>query len=257
MKDAGAVVARQWERSAAVYEGVVAPALSEAHRAVVARAGDLAGRDVLDVGCGTGRVAALAAERGARVTAVDVSPAMVAVARRAPELASARVEVMDAQYLALPDAAFDAAVASFSLMFCPEPDRAAAEVRRVLRPGGRLAGAVWCPAEECEHTAVSTVALAAAGGAHPPGVPTGQSLAEPGLVAELLAGAGFRDVRVERLRFALRYPGAEALWRAIAVIYEDRIPADGMAAAERAALAETARLGLPLRSWAWVFSARA
>jgi SAM-dependent methyltransferase len=257
MSDPGEVVARQWDRSAGVYDAVVGAALGDCHRALLARVGEVDGRDVLDVGCGTGRVAALAAERGARVTAIDVSAEMVALARRAPALAGARVEVMDAQDLALPDASFDAVVASFSIMFCPDPGAAMSEARRVLRPGGRFAATAWCPAEECEHTQVSAAALAAAGAPDLPGVPTGQSLSEPGLMGRLAEATGLRDVVVEKRRFALRYPGAGATWRAVRVVYAHRLPEDRLADAERATLEAVARLGLPLRSSAWVLTARA
>lgn len=251
------VVARQWERAAAVYDRVVSPALADAHRAILARAGDIAGRDVLDVGCGSGRVAALAVRAGARVRAVDLSPAMVAAARALPELAGVPVDVMDAQALDLPDAAFDVVTASFSVMFCPHPDRALAEARRVLRAGGILTAGVWCRPEECEHHDVSAAAVAAAGGPELPGVPGGQSLSDPDRLRELAGAAGFREVVIEKRRFALRYPGAEALWEAVELIYEDRLPAGRRPAAREAALATIARLGLPLRSSAWLVTARA
>ncbi|MEW6582536.1 MAG: methyltransferase domain-containing protein [Actinomycetota bacterium] len=254
--DPGAYVLRQWERAAAVYDRVIGTALGDAHRAILTRAGDVAGRDVLDVGCGTGRVATLAARRGARVTGVDLSPAMLAVARGVPDLAGACLEVMDAQDLRLPDGAFDATVASFSLMFCPDPGRAAAEVRRVLRPGGVLAAAVWCRPEECEHHDVAAAALDAAGAPDLPGVPGGDALCDPDRLHGLLRDAGFAEIRIDKRRFALRFPGPHALWDAVALLYAERLPAEGIAAAREAALAVIARVGLPLRSNAWVVTAR-
>lgn len=246
----------QWDAASAVYDDVVAPALCDAHRAIVARVGDVAGLDFLDLGCGTGRVAALAAERGARVTAVDLSPAMVRRAAALDQLRDARVEVMDAQELALPDASFDRVVASFSVMFCPEPHRALAEARRVLRPGGRFAAGVWSFPEECEHANVSSVAIAAAPREGAPDLPGGQALADPVRLRRLMEDAGFEDIRLERVRFTLRYPSVDGLWEAIKAIYGERLAPDRMAEAEAAARAESARLGLPLRSWAQVVSAR-
>jgi len=251
------LIRREWDRAARIYDGVIAPALADAHRAILARAGEVQGRELLDLGCGTGRVAALAASRGARVTAVDLSPAMVERTRALPVLAGARVAVMDAQELALPDRSFDRVVASFSVMFCPRPDRALAEARRVLRPGGRFAAGVWGFPEECEHAAVSAAAIAAAPLSGAPEVPTGQALADPDMLRALLAGAGFTDVRLERLRFTLRYPSADGLWEAVREIYLDRLDPDRLAEAEAAARVEIARLGLPLRSWARVVSAAA
>jgi ubiquinone/menaquinone biosynthesis C-methylase UbiE len=251
------LIRRQWDRAARVYDGAIAPALADAHRAILTRVGDVGDRELLDLGCGTGRVAALAARRGARVTAVDLSPAMVERAGALPELAGARLAVMDAQALEFPDASFDLVVASFSVMFCPRPDSALAEARRVLRPGGRFAAGVWSFPEECEHAAVSAAALAAAPLAGGPEVPTGQALADPERLRTLLADAGFSNVRLERLRFTLRYPSADALWDAITEIYGERMAPDRLADAETAARAEIARLGLPLRSWSRVVSATA
>lgn len=257
MNEETRAVQGQWDAASAIYDDVIAPALCDAHRAILARVGDVAGRDFLDLGCGTGRVAALAAERGARVTAVDLSPAMVRHAAALDRLRDARVEVMDAQELALPDDSFDRVVASFSVMFCPEPDRALAEARRVLRPAGRFAAGVWSFPEECEHANISAAAISAAPREGAPDLPGGQALADPVRLRSLMEEAGFSDIRLERVRFALRYPGVDGLWEAIKAIYADRLAADRMAEAEAAARAEIARLGLPLRSWAQVVSARA
>lgn len=257
MNEAMQIVQRQWDAAARVYDDAIAPALTHAHRAILARAGEVAGCDLLDLGCGTGRVAALAAQRGARVTAVDLSPAMVERARALVDLADARLAVMDAQELDLPDASFDRVVASFSVMFCPEPHRALAEARRVLRPGGLFAAGVWSFPEECEHAAVSAAALAVALREDALDVPAGQALADPVRLRALMEEAGFRDVRLERLRFTLRYPGADSLWEAVAAIYGERMAPDRLPQAEAAARAEMARLGLPLRSWAQVVSATA
>lgn len=257
MTDPIGSIRSQWDAAARVYDDVVAPALSDAHRAILARAGELDGRDVLDLGCGTGRVAALAARRGARVTAVDLSPAMIERAATLPDLRGARVVVMDAQALDFPDASFDRVVASFSVMFCPQPDRALSEARRVLRPGGRFAAGVWSFPEECEHAAISAAAVAAAPRTGVPDVPGGQALADPVRLRALMEEAGFSEVRLERLRFALRYPSADGLWAAILAIYGEHLAPDRLEQAEAAARAEMARLVLPLRSWAQVVSARA
>ena len=112
-------------------------------------AGLAPGQQVLDLACGSGQPAATAALRvrpGGRVTATDLSPEMVAVTRRTAErlgIDNLDAREMDMQALAFPDETFDAATCRFGLMFCPEPVRAASEVRRVLKPGGRFALAVW------------------------------------------------------------------------------------------------------------------
>jgi SAM-dependent methyltransferase len=104
--------------------------------------GPLAGRAVVEVGCGTGRLAAMLADRGAAVVGVDADPAMLAVAAtRAPR----RLLCADAGHLPLPDKAADAAVAVATLEFTTDPARVLAEMARVTRPGGRLVVAVLNP----------------------------------------------------------------------------------------------------------------
>lgn len=99
----------------------------------------LARGDVLEIAVGTGRNFPYYAEE-ARLTGVDVSPAMLAIARRrAADLGRAvDLRVGDAQALAFPDGRFDAVVATLALCTIPDERAAVAEAKRVLRPGGRL-----------------------------------------------------------------------------------------------------------------------
>jgi SAM-dependent methyltransferase len=247
---------RLWDGAAATYDEAIAPALSDAQRAVLGLLGDLDGREVLDLGCGTGRVGELAARRGARVTAVDLSPNMVAIASARLASFGARVEVMDAQALELPDASFDAVVASFSLMFCPEPERALAEARRVLRPGGALAVSVWGLPEECDTARIGRVAAAFAVGPAPE-IPTGQALGDPVRLEALVRDAGFGEVELRSGVARLRYPGPDACWRAVLHVHGARIPESSLAAAEAATRAEIARVGLPLSNRMWLVRASA
>jgi SAM-dependent methyltransferase len=246
----------RWDGAAAIYDEAITPALADAHGALVGALGPLRGADVLDLGCGTGRVAEMAAMRGARVTAIDLSPAMAARARARPVLAGARVAVMDAQALELPDRSFDAVAAAFSLMFCPRPERALAEARRVLRPGGRLVAAVWGLPEECETVSVGRAALAFAT-EPPPALPPAHSLGDPGALAALLEDAGFPRPELRRLVVRLRYPGPDACWRVVHHLHGQLIPPGRLAEAEAAARAQIARLGLPLRNLAWLVKASA
>jgi len=95
------------------------------------REGDLLGRRVLDVGCGTGRLAAALDERGARVWAVEPSPEMAALARER----FANVKIAPAERLPFKDGWFDRAVMWLVLHLVDRP-RALAEVARILAPGG-------------------------------------------------------------------------------------------------------------------------
>jgi ubiquinone/menaquinone biosynthesis C-methylase UbiE len=91
----------------------------------------------VDLGTGTGRYAIEAAHRGADVTGVDASPAMLSLARSQVELPVTFVQA-DLAHLPFDDGSFDAAIAVTALCFVAEPEEVLREVARVLRPGGRL-----------------------------------------------------------------------------------------------------------------------
>lgn len=97
--------------------------------------------DVLDVGCGTGFLALLFAERGHRVTGSDLAPEMIAAARAKAEARGATVQYLvdDAEALQAPDASYDLVVSRHLFWTLPHPERALAEWVRVTRPGGRVA----------------------------------------------------------------------------------------------------------------------
>ena len=100
---------------------------------------------LLDVGCGTGSVALAVAERGrgGRVAGIDIAAPYIAFARSRPGIAGIDFAVGDAGRLPYADRSFAAALAQLSLNFVPDAARAAHEMRRVVRPGGVVAAAVW------------------------------------------------------------------------------------------------------------------
>jgi ubiquinone/menaquinone biosynthesis C-methylase UbiE len=106
-----------------------------------------AGQHVLDVACGQGNAAIAAARRFAKVTGVDYAESLLAHGRE--RAAAERLEVTfiegDAEELPFPDAAFDVTLSTVGVMFAPDQERAAAELIRVTRPGGRIALASWTP----------------------------------------------------------------------------------------------------------------
>jgi RNA polymerase sigma-70 factor, ECF subfamily len=113
---------------------------------VLDRVGVEPGLDLLDVGTGTGgNVAIPAAQRGARVVGLDVTPELLEHARRRAADAGVEVEWVegDAQDLPFEDARFDRVISTFGAMFAPDHNRAAAELVRVCRPGGRVAMVTW------------------------------------------------------------------------------------------------------------------
>ncbi len=101
------------------------------------------GDDVLDVACGTGNATIPAARAGARVTGLDITPELLDIgAGLAPEVAWVEG---DAQELPFADDSFDVVMSVFGCMFAPDQARAARELQRVLRPGGRLVVSSWTP----------------------------------------------------------------------------------------------------------------
>ncbi len=113
----------------------------------IARLGLRPGETVLDVACGTGNLAIPAARAGARVTGVDIAPNLIAQARIEARAVGiiADFDVGDAEALPYVDRQFDATVTMFGAMFAYRPARAAAELLRVTKPGGRVAMANWTP----------------------------------------------------------------------------------------------------------------
>jgi SAM-dependent methyltransferase len=141
--------------------------------AVVERAAVSPGDRVVDVGCGTGNAAILAALRGAHVTGVDPAARLLEVARvRAAESgASATFVQGDAASIPLETASADLLLSVFGVIFAPDVAAAAAEIARVTAPGGRIILTAWIPAggiNDC--VAVFQKAVAAAIGM-PPGPP--------------------------------------------------------------------------------------
>ncbi|MEV4557419.1 methyltransferase domain-containing protein [Kitasatospora sp. NPDC049285] len=132
---------RMWAGAAQAYAGSFAALCGATAEALLDAAEVGAGTRVLDAGTGPGTVAAAALRRGAEVVAVDAEPSMVA-------LAAANAPGAEVRHAVLPDfpfadGAFDAAVANFVVNHVEDPWAALTELRRVVRPGGRLAVTVW------------------------------------------------------------------------------------------------------------------
>ncbi|MFN2525284.1 MAG: class I SAM-dependent methyltransferase [Actinomycetota bacterium] len=128
------------------YEEVARTTLPAANE-LVATVGVDDGDEVLDVATGSGNVALLAAQRGARVSACDLTPAMLELARRRASSDGQSIELSegDAESLPYVDNRFDHVLSTFGAMFAPRPEVAAAELFRVAKPGGTIGMANWTP----------------------------------------------------------------------------------------------------------------
>lgn len=126
----------------------IAATIEDLHESVVDALDGGPGDVALDLGCGTGRVAELLAERGATVTGVDLAPALVETAKERANRRGLAIDyrVGDCENLTgIDDATFDAVGSSVGIMFSPDHEAAARELARVTKPGGRIALANWMP----------------------------------------------------------------------------------------------------------------
>jgi ubiquinone/menaquinone biosynthesis C-methylase UbiE len=117
-------------------------------RLIVERAAPSASDVVVDVACGTGNAALLAAARGARVIGVDTAPRLLEVARRRAMDEEVGFEGRQGDLLELPvdDGCADIALSVFGVIFASDPPQALGEIARILRPGGRALVSAWIPA---------------------------------------------------------------------------------------------------------------
>jgi ubiquinone/menaquinone biosynthesis C-methylase UbiE len=211
--DIAEAVAPGWERRRPLIEDVCAPVRQWMLHELAPRPGET----VLELAAGIGdtgfEAAEMVGERG-RLISSDFSPAMLAAARRrGAELGveNADYRVIDAEQIELADDSVDGVLCRFAYMIMPDPARALAETRRVLRPGGRLTLAVWGPMEQ--NPFFTVVAMSLVGRGHlpmpePPGPPV-FSMADADRTAALLEAAGFSGVRTEEVPVRFAVPDVE------------------------------------------------
>jgi SAM-dependent methyltransferase len=132
--------------SSGPYQGIT-ETIPDIHRVVLERLDPQPGQRLLDVACGTGAVAELAAATGADVVGVDIAPALIEQARDRAAQRGLEIDyrVGDAEALELEDASFDLVASTCGVMFAPDHEAIAAELARVTKPGGRIALACWTP----------------------------------------------------------------------------------------------------------------
>jgi SAM-dependent methyltransferase len=202
-----------WGEWAAEMESANAPVRAWLLRELDPRPGDR----VLELSAGAGETGFEIARRlgdDGRLISSDFASEMVDVAqRRGNELGLRNVEyrVIDAERIELPDDSVDGVVCRYGYMLVADPARAFAETRRVLRPSGRLALAVWSSAEENPWASIAGRLLVERGQLPPPepGAPGIFGLADEERLRMLLDAEGFTSVRVEEVPITLRFPNVD------------------------------------------------
>lgn len=197
-----------WDLAAEDYEPLWRDQVAVAQATLLEMAAPARGDRVVDIACGTGLVSFAAARRvgaAGHVLGVDISGQMVEGARRRASdrrAANAAFARMDAETLELPDGAFDLALCALGLMYAPEPERALAEMRRVLRPGGRMAVAVWGERSRCGWSPVFEIVDAEV---KTDVCPLFFRLGGAETLARLAAEAGFTSIAERRIPAVLAY----------------------------------------------------
>jgi SAM-dependent methyltransferase len=170
----------------------------------VERIGISPGSKVLDVACGTGNTAIPAAKTSASVTGIDIAPNLLekARARAAREGLDIRFEEGDAEDLPFTDSSFDVVLTMFGAMFAPRPEKVAAELLRVCKPGGLIAMANWTPQGFVGKSFQVTAKMVP-----PPPVPAPVLWGEESVVRQRL-GSGSKHVNCKRHNVEFAYPFA-------------------------------------------------
>jgi SAM-dependent methyltransferase len=181
-----------------------------------------AGQKVLDVAAGNGNASLAAARRWCEVVATDYVPELLARARERAAAERLNLELREADAEALPfgQASFDAVVSTFGVMFTPDQEKAAAELIRVVRPGGKIGLANWTP-EGFIGQLFKTI------GKHlppPAGVKSPALWGTPARLQELF-GANASDIDAKSRNFVFRYRSAQDFLAAFRAYYGPMVKA--------------------------------
>ncbi len=209
-------VPEPWDLVVPEYVRELMPVFENFARDALSRAGVGRGSRVVDVAAGPGTLSLLAAREGAKVTAVDFAPRMIAALRERAAEARLDVEALvgDGMALPLPDRAYDAAFSLFGLMFFPDRARGFRELHRVLVPGGRAVVSSWMPLDRSPvMNAVyrNFAELMSAGGGSGGPRDGMMPLGDPETCKREMSGAGFTDVAVHEREVPARYASTVAL----------------------------------------------
>lgn len=199
-RDQWETAAEAWNRWTPVLQRWLAPATE-----IMLDMADVGpGMRVLDIAAGAGEPAITAAKRvgpAGSVLATDISPTILSYAAAAAKrqgIDNLTVAVMDGENLELPDGTFDVVLSRVGLIYFPDRQRALAEIRRVLKPSGRLAALVYSTPEMNRFFSVPIAIIRRRAKLPPPvpGQPGPFSLGSPGVLEDAYRQAGFRDIEI-------------------------------------------------------------
>jgi SAM-dependent methyltransferase len=189
------------------------PLFAPIYEAVLAGAAIGPGSRVLDVGCGSGLFCNVAAKHGATVTGIDAAEGLIAIARGRTPTGDFRVGEMEE--LPFPDRSFDLITGFNSFQFAADPVNALKQARRVAKPTGKIAMAVWGTAVDCQ-AAAFLKALGSVLPPPPPGAPGPFALSVPGVLEEMLSKAGLTPQRSGDVDTPFDFANEEIAFRGIA-----------------------------------------
>lgn len=209
-----------WSLVAEGYDRQAAAAFEEGRIVsewLVEAVGAAPGRTILELATGPGMVAIEAAARGATVIATDLAPGMIEVAQRNASNAGVSgisFRTMDAMEPDLADVSVDGVVCRFGVMLMPDPVVVLSGCRRMLRPDGAVAYAVWGPSDENGWASLIADATVRCGiDVPPPPGPGGMFVLPDAASNERVArAAGFTDVTVAELRPQMRFASFDQYW---------------------------------------------
>jgi SAM-dependent methyltransferase len=221
------VSAEHWGGRPRDWAELAEPSNEPLFREVLSRLGVQAGTRLVDIGCGSGLAAAMAADLGAVVTGLDITPELLVIARERVPRGDFREGEMDR--LPFADQSFDAAVGFNAFQFADDPVQAVREAGRVVRPGGLVAATTFAEPERNESTAlhlaleplreaagagmstgVGARAGAGAGARHLP-----YGLSAPGGLEQLVAAAGLEPVEAGEVALLWAHHTVDAAVRAV------------------------------------------
>ena len=196
-----------WDLAATSYEPLWRTQLATAQQELLRHAALGSGESVLDVACGTGNLAVIAARNGCITSGLDIASNLIAQARERARQENLSIDYTegDAEALPYPDASFDLVVSMFGVMFAPRPDIIVRELLRVTKPGGLIALANWTP----EGFLAKMFAVFKAHVTPPAGIPSPLEWGSEPIVRQRFH-SGVSDLRLTRRmgRMALPYDAA-------------------------------------------------